>query len=148
MTETKSPKSSHLQAIAEVVNAEAVAKQVAEHVVAVVDTFLQPWRKPNTSGDPSARECLMAFNDLLPFDQRKIESHIQPIADAVCYDIASRGVPHSFVAPTWNRPGSTMLAEHIASAGVDGAVIRVVVFEEPNHLPTLAVLWSPRFAAE
>lgn len=115
--------------------------------MAAVNTFLHPWKKPATGGDVSARECLMHLSELSKLDpEAMIDQHLGPIANAVCHDIASRGAPHSFVAPTWNRPGSTMLAEHTASAGVNGPVIRVVVFEEPNHLPRVAVLWTVRGA--
>lgn len=73
---------------------------------------------------------------------------MQSVADAVVDDIESRGVTHSFVAPTWNRDGAKVLGDHMASVGGDGPVVRVVVFDEPNHLPRIAVMWSARFAAE
>lgn len=140
----------------ETTSPQSIAEAAAKHVAQVVADLLHFWKKPAAPGDIDARECLMALADLTPFDQQKIDEHIQPIADAVCSHIRMRGVPHSFVSPIWKRDGATMLAdstasvEHAASgASYSGTVIvRVVVFEEPNHLPRVAVLWSTRFAAE
>ncbi len=132
---------------------QQVAEGVAYYVVMVLDVFgklrlATGSTRPAAGGDVVARECVMQFGDLLPLDQKRYEQHVKPIAEAIVSDIGMRGVPHSFVAPTWQREGTTMLGDSTASTGADGPVIRAVVFREADGRERLAVLWSARFAAE
>lgn len=151
MTETKSPKSSHLQAVA-----EAAAKHVAEAVA----SFLYLWKKPTSAGEVVAKEVVMLLSprDVAVPMERIQQEHFQPAADAICNTIRSRGVPHSWVSPTFLRAGVTLLADSTASVEhpctgapySDAVIVRAVVYrgQDSGGNVALAVLFSPRFAAE
>jgi hypothetical protein len=132
---------------------QLLAEALAAIVCAAIAARFFRREKPATGGDVAPRECLVSLADFLhlaqmPAEKRWFDEHVRVIAGGVVDDFEGRGVPHSFVAPTWNRDGAQVLGDHIASANRDGPVVRVVVFEEANHLPRIAVLYSPRFAAE
>lgn len=126
-----------------------IAKLVAEHVVVEVAKHLVGREKPAVASDAAHREVLMEdLGVMRALTRSQIRHEVQPIADVICDEIDARGAPHSFVAPTWQRDGSTMLGDSTASTGADGPVIRAVVFREADGRERLAVLWSARFAAE
>ncbi len=150
MTETKSPQTA-LQAVA-----EAAAKHVAEAVA----SFLYLWKKPATAGAVVAKEVVMRLSprELAPPMERIQQEHFQPAAGVICDTIRSRGVPHSWIAPTWNRAGVTLLADSTASVDhpctgapySDAVIVRAVIYrgQDSGDNVELAVLFSPRFAAE
>lgn len=126
-----------------------IAKLVAEHVVVEVAKHLVGRDKPVLAGDADYREVLLEdLGVMRVLTRSQIRHEVQPIADVICDEIDARGALHSFVAPTWQREGSSMLGEHTASISADGPVIRAVVFREADGRERLAVLWSARFAAE
>lgn len=128
--------------------AEGVAIYVAKCLAAVeAGALATGLKRAATSEVVMARECLMKSPELVPLDQQRYEQHVKPIAEAVCHDVLRHGVPHSFVAPTWQREGATAIGDSTASASSDGPVVRVVVFREADGRERLAVLYSPRFAA-
>lgn len=135
----------------ETVPHQALAEAIASIVCATIAARFFRREKPATGGDVVARECLRPLADFeqfaaLPATKRWFDEHVQSVAAAVIDDIESRGVPHSFVAPTWNHDGAKVLGDHITSVGGDGPVVRVVVFQDATQLPGIAVMWSARFA--
>lgn len=131
----------------ETMSPQAIVEMAANEAVAVVNNFLHPWKKPASGGDVVARECVMQLTGQKIDPATFADEHVKPMADATCHDIAMRGVPHSFVAPTWSRPDAKMIAEHTASAGATGPVIRAVVYEAVDGTQVLSLLYSARFAA-
>lgn len=131
--------------------AQGVAHRIAHRIAKAVADFLYLWRKPTSPGTVQAMEFLGELDDMA----RSSPADVDVIAHSICDDIRMRGVPHSFVAPTWKREGATMLADCTASAVHEAgcvevdhvAVIRAVVFREADGRERLAVLYSPRFAA-
>lgn len=151
MTETRSPQSASL-------SLQPIAEAAAKHVAEFVASFLYLWKKPATQGDIDAKEIAMLLSprDLAMPMERMQQEHFEPVAGAICDYIRARGVPHSWVAPTWNRDGVTLLADSTASAEhpctgapySDAVIVRAVVYQQDGDNVSLAVLFSPRFAAE
>lgn len=131
---------------------QTLAEALAAIVCAAIAARFFRREKPAAGGDVVVRECLRPLSELvqiaaMPAQRRWFDEHVQSVAAAVIDDIESRGVPHSFVAPTWNHDGAKVLGDHITSVGGDGPVVRVVVFQDATQLPGIAVMWSARFAA-
>lgn len=131
----------------ETMSPQAIVEMAAKEAVAIVNTFVLPWKKPEAGGEVVARECVMTLTGQKIDPETFVDQHVKPMADALCYSIAMFGVPHSFVAPTWNQPGAKLIAEHTASAGATGPVIRAVVSESVDGTQALSLLYSARFAA-
>lgn len=135
----------------ETVPHQALAEAIASIVCAAIAARFFRREKPAAGGEVVAREFLRPLSDFvqivaMPAARRWFDEHVQSVAAAVIDDIESRGVPHSFVAPTWNHDGAEVLGDHVTSVGSDGPVVRVVVFQDATQ-PQIAVMWSARFAA-
>lgn len=151
MTETKSPKSASL-------SLQPIAEAAAKHVAEAVASFLYLWKKPTSAGEVVAKEILMLLSprELAMPMERIQQEHFQPAADAICGTIRSRGVPHSWVSPTFLRAGVTLLADSTVSVEhpctgapySDAVIVRAVIYQGLGDNVALAVLFSPRFAAE
>jgi hypothetical protein len=131
----------------ETMSPQAIVEMAANEAIAIVNSFLLPWRKPEAGGNVTSRECVMQLTGQKIDPATFADEHVKPMADALCHSIAMFGVPHSFVAPTWNCPGAKLIAEHTASAGTTGPVIRAVVSESVDGTQALSLLYAARFAA-
>lgn len=89
----------------ETVPHQTLAEALASIVCATIAARFFRREKPAAGGDVVARELLFSLTDFvqlarLPATRRWFDEHVRSVAAAVIDDIESRGVPHSFVAPT------------------------------------------------
>lgn len=124
---------------------QGLARAAAEHTCSALSTVASTYEhRPAEGGDLVSREAVgtLRGSDIGAL----IKAHVEALTHAITVDFERRGNPHSFVTPTWDRPARTVLGDHTASEGLNGAIVRAVVSSIGEELQ-LAVMWTARFAA-